>query len=269
MNGGTRPVIITLAALGLGLLILPPVALILRAVTGFAHPDGLLGWPLVSALSLSLGTTALSMGVVVILGLPLAYAFARYEFPLKRLLNLLVELPIVMPPIVAGLALLMAFGRRGLLGPPLETVGITLPFSTAAVIVAQVFVSMPFFVRAAQIRFESIPRELEEAASIDGAGSWRVFWHVTLPLSGTGLLAGLVLSWARALGEFGATILFAGNLQGKTQTMPLLIYGVLERDLNAALWAGLILVGLALGALGAVRWLGRQLGERADLLADL
>jgi molybdate transport system permease protein len=175
-----------------------------------------------------------------------------------------------MPPVVAGLALLMACGRRGLLGQPLAVVGITLPFTSMAVIIAQVFVSAPFFIRTAQTGFQAIPRELEDAASIDGADSWRVVWHVTLPLSGRSLLTGLVLSWARALGEFGATILFAGNLQGRTQTLPLLVYGTLERDLNTALWAGLLLISLAIVALGFVRWLAHTVdGGEADPISAL
>ena len=179
------------------------------------------------ALRLSLITTAVSMFFIVLLGTPLAYSFARYDFPLKRPLNVLVELPIVLPPVVAGLALLMAFGRRGLLGSTLAIFGISLPFTPAAIILAQVFVSSPFYIRAVQNRFASVPVEIEDAASIDGAGSWRILRSITLPLSRQAMLTGLLLSWARALGEFGATILFAGNLQGRTQTMPLLVYGAL------------------------------------------
>lgn len=248
----------------LALLGLPLLALAVRAVSGMADPGALSGRPVVAAVSLSLLTSAASAGVIVLLGTPLAYAFARYRFPFKRSLNLLVELPIVLPPVVAGLALLMAFGRRGLLGAPLAMAGISLPFSTAAVVLAQVFVASPFYIRAAQVQFESIPAELEEAASIDGAAGWQVFRHIVLPLSGRGLLVGLLLSWARALGEFGATVLFAGNLQGRTQTMPLFVYGALERDVNAAVWAGLLLVAVALAALGMVRWLGRALDGEAE-----
>ncbi|MCB0033882.1 MAG: ABC transporter permease subunit, partial [Anaerolineales bacterium] len=178
------------------------------------------------------------------------------------------ELPIVMPPVVAGLALLSAFGRRGLLGAPLAELNITITFTWWAVVLAQVFVSAPFYIRAAQTRFSSLPRELEEAASIDGADGWRVLWYVTLPLSGRALIIGLVLSWARALGEFGATILFAGNLQGRTQTMPLLVYGALERDLNATFISALILLTLAGTALGVTRWLTRLDDRDGDPLAD-
>ncbi|NJN83166.1 MAG: molybdate ABC transporter permease subunit, partial [Caldilineaceae bacterium] len=191
-------------------------------------------------------------------------------FPFKRALNIIVMLPIVLPPVVAGLALLMAFGRRGLLGPTLAGWGISLPFTPAAIVLAQVFVSAPFYIRTVQARFESIPREIEDAASIDGANEWQISGRITLPLSRHAMLTGLFLSWARALGEFGATILFAGNLQGRTQTMPLLVYGILERDLNAALWTGLLLVAIAAGTLAAVTLLARRLSvqEESDPLSD-
>jgi molybdate transport system permease protein len=261
----------------LSLLLIPLLALLVRAVT---EADGsvvdpsqplqiLLNPAVLSATRLSLVTTGISMIFIVLLGTPLAYAFARYDFPLKRVLTVVVELPIVLPPVVAGLALLMAFGRRGLLGPTLATAGIVLPFTPAAIVLAQVFVSSPFYIRAVQARFEAIPQEVEESASMDGASSWQIFGLITLPLSSRALLTGLVLSWARALGEFGATILFAGNLQGRTQTMPLLVYGALERDFDAALWTALLLVAMAAGTLGLVNWLARVLADReeADPLA--
>jgi len=260
-----RFVVSIASGLMLMLFIVPLVALLARAL---GDVDGQLlgGWngPVLSAVRLSLSTSLISMGWIIVLGTPLAYAFARYRFPFKRTLNIVVELPIVLPPVVAGLALLMAFGRRGLVGSYLAEIGITLPFTPAAIVLAQVFVSAPFFIRAVQARFETIPRELEEAASIDGAGQWRIFRQVTLPLSRRALFTGLVLSWARALGEFGATILFAGNLQGRTQTMPLLVYGALERDLNAALWTGLLLIGMAVVTLGGVHLLSRLLDGRED-----
>lgn len=260
---GAHPLVMVGAGVMMAGLILPVIALLWRtlAASGGGTPV-LLGSAVVSAMSLSLSTTAVSMLAIVLLGTPLAYAFARYRFPLKRPLNVFVELPIVMPPVVAGLALLMTFGRRGLLGPPLDAAGISLPFSPAAVVIAQVFVSAPFFIRAAQAQFEATPRELEEAAGIDGAGGWRTFWRVTLPLSRRGLLAGLLLSWARAVGEFGATILFAGNLQGRTQTMPLLVYGALESDFNAALWTGMVLIAIAALALALVALLEQALSRQ-------
>jgi molybdate transport system permease protein len=255
---GLRVLVLLAGGLMMAGLFLPVVALIWRTLTAAGgRTPGLLTDSVVSAVSLSLSTTLASTLIVVALGTPLAYAFARYRFPLKRPLNVAIELPIVMPPVVAGLALLMTFGRRGLLGPPLSAFGLSLPFSPAAVVIAQVFVSAPFYIRAAQAQFEATPRELEQAASIDGAAPWRVFWSVTLPLSQRGLLAGLLLSWARAVGEFGATILFAGNLQGRTQTMPLLVYGALESDLSSALWTGLLLIAIASLALALVSLLAR------------
>lgn len=250
------------------LLVAPIVALIWRASISARGPVALDARPVIDALWLSLGTTAVSVGVIVLLGTPLAYAFARYDFPFKRVLAVFVEMPIVMPPVVAGLALLATFGRRGLLGAPLASLNITITFTWLAVVLAQVFVAAPFYIRAAQSRFGALPRELEEAASIDGADSWQVFWSITIPLSARALTAGLVLSWARALGEFGATILFAGNLQGRTQTMPLLVYGALERDLNATFISALILLGMAGLALGIIRWLTRLDDQGADPLAD-
>jgi len=254
----------------LGLLVVPLLAMFLRAVSDPSRSLALMEGAVTSAVRLSLSTTLVSMVWVVLLGTPLAYAFARYHFPFKRAINVMVELPIVLPPVVAGLALLMAFGRRGLLGPYLAAFDISLPFTPAAIILAQIFVSSPFYIRAAQSRFESIPRDLEEAASMDGASEWQIMGAITLPLSSHALLTGLVLSWARALGEFGATILFAGNLQGRTQTMPLLVYGALERDLNAALWTGLMLVAVAAVTLAIVASLSRRLsfGEEADPLAE-
>ncbi len=207
-------------------------------------------WELIlSALWLSVRTTALSAFVITLLGTPLAYLLAFGNFPGKRLMSLLVELPIVLPPAVAGLALLLTYGRRGLLGEPLLMFGVSIPFTIAAVVIAQTFVAAPFYIRAAQLGFSSIPQEVQDAARVDGATEWAVFWRVLLPLSFRALAAGLVLSWARALGEFGATILFAGNIQGRTQTMPLLVYQVFNQNLDAAIWTGLLLVGLALLAL--------------------
>src|SRR5450432_3730494 len=206
------------------------------------------------AILLSLVTTLVTSLITVAFGTPLAYVFARGRFPLRRVLNVLLELPIVMPPAVAGLALLVTFGRRGVFGDQLVALGISLPFTTAAVVVAQTFVSAPFYIRSAQVGFAAVPPEIEDAGLVDGAAGLALFRYVTLPLASRSLAAGLVLSWARALGEFGATILFAGSLQGRTQTMPLLIYNILERDINAAVWAGVLLIGMALLALLLSQW---------------
>jgi molybdate transport system permease protein len=245
-------------------LILPLIALIWRAVTleGSISATNL---SVFSAVTLSLGTTAVTMILILVLGTPLAYFMARYQFPLKRLLTIFIELPIVMPPVVAGLALLAAFGRRGLIGQPLATVQITITFTLTAVILAQLFTSAPFYIRAAQSRFESLPRAYEDAAAVDGANHWVTFWHVILPQSSQALLAGLILSWARALGEFGATILFAGNLQGRTQTMPLLVYGALEQDLRVTYITALILLGLAVVAFTLTRWLAGVENDRESI----
>jgi molybdate transport system permease protein len=167
------------------------------------------------------------------------------------------DLPIVLPPAVAGLALLMTFGRRGVFGPALTQLGINLPFTTIAVVMAQVFVAAPFFIRSAQTGFASIPREIEEGASDLGADAWHVFRHVTFPLAGPALLSGIILSGARALGEFGATILFAGNFAGRTQTMPLAIYQAMESDLGAALAVAAVLVFMSFGFLLILRLITR------------
>lgn len=256
---GASTLIVILATLMFFFLTTPLLAMVLRALGDLTGFQALFGRSVVSALLLSLGTTSVSVLLILALGTPLAYVLARYSFRFKRLINVLVELPIILPPVVAGFGLLMAFGRRGLLGALLAQIGLSLPFTTVAVIMAQTFVAAPFFIRTAQVRFSAIPRDLMEAASIDGASTGTVFRYIALPLSAPGLLAGLVLSWARALGEFGATILFAGSLQGRTQTMPLLVYGALERNLNEALWSSLLLIALALLALLVVRWLTRRL----------
>lgn len=234
---------------------LPIVGILTRTIAlNFSSPFQVIDRALVRSFGLSVVTTLVSMGCVILLGLPLAYVLARHQFPLKRGVNLLIEVPVVMPPVVAGLGLLMVFGRKGLLGPLMEVMGISLSFSTAAVVIAQVFVSAPFFIRAAESGFEAIPREVEQAASIDGADRWSMFWSIWLPLSWTHLIKGLALSWARALGEFGATILLAGNLSGRTQTMLLLVYSTLERDLHSALWASLLLIGAALVILAIIQF---------------
>jgi molybdate transport system permease protein len=253
---------------GLIFLVLPILALILRSLASRAW-EGAPNSAIPDAIWLSFVSTLLSMVLTVLFGTPLAYILARKRFPLKRLVRVLVELPIVLPPAVAGLALLIAFGRRGLLGPTLTELGILLPFTIYAVIMAQTFVSAPFYIRSAQVGFQSVSKEVEEAARVDGAGGWGLFWFITLPLSSRALAAGLVLCWARALGEFGATILFAGSLQGRTQTMPLLIYNVIERDIDAAIWTGLILVALALVALLISQWLARKGGDQDTLQGGL
>jgi molybdate transport system permease protein len=238
---------------GLLFLSLPLLALIIRALDSRAW-EGAPGSAIPDAIYLSLISTLITIALTIVFGTPLAYLLARHNFPLKRLFNVVIELPIVLPPAVAGLALLVTFGRRGLLGPALDDLGISIPFTMAAVIMAQTFVAAPFYIRSAVVGFQGVPKEIEDAAKVDGADNVRLFTRITLPMTSRSLGAGLILSWARAMGEFGATILFAGSLQGRTQTMPLLIYNVIERDINAAIWTGLILIALALVALLISQW---------------
>jgi molybdate transport system permease protein len=178
-------------------------------------------------------------------GTPVAYLLSKRHFRFYRLVDTLIDLPTVLPPAVAGVALLMAFGRRGLFGPWLEIAGINIPFTVIAVVMAQTFLAAPFYVKAAAIGFSAIGPELKEAAALDGANRWQIFRYVTLPLSWMALLSGSVMTWARALGEFGATIIFAGNFPGRTQTMPLAIYIGFEIDLNVALTLAIILISFS------------------------
>jgi molybdate transport system permease protein len=203
----------------------------------------------------------IAMLIVVRLGTPLAYLLARRSFPGRTVLDTLVDLPIVLPPAVAGLALLMAFGRRGILGGTLAAWGITIPFTTTAVVIAQIFVAVPFYVRAARSGFQRVEPELEEAAADLGAGPTRVFWTTTLPLARPGLAAGAVVAWSRALGECGATLMFAGNLAGRTQTMPLAIY---ERYVAGDLTTALVLAILLLVVSLVILLIARILGDRTD-----
>ncbi|UYN90204.1 MAG: ABC transporter permease [Anaerolineales bacterium] len=207
----------------------------------------------VSALRLSLSTSLASTLLAIVLGAPLAFALARWRFRGKALIELIVDLPIVLPPSVAGLALLLAFGRRGLLGGSLVAWGVSLPFTTLAVVLAQLFVAAPLFVRAARLGFINVDKELEESAVTEGASNWQLFRYVMVPTAGTSLISGGLLCLARALGEFGATLLFAGNLMGRTQTMPLAIYIGLESDRGVAIALSLILLGVSAVLLALLR----------------
>jgi molybdate transport system permease protein len=226
-------------------LVLPVVALFVTGspgdwLAGIRHPIT------VPALLLSLTTTALSLGVLVVFGTPLAWWLGRSEARAARLVETVVQLPIVVPPAVAGLALLLAFGRRGLVGPLLEGAGIDIAFSTIAVVLAQVFVAAPFYIQAATAAFAGIDEYLLVVARTLGARPATVLFRIALPLARRGLIAGAALAWARALGEFGATLMFAGNLTGRTQTLPLAVYTALESDVRAAQALAVILVVIAL-----------------------
>lgn len=214
------------------------------------------------AILLSLATTAVSTALALALGTPLAYLLARRRFRGRAVLDTLVDLPMVLPPAVAGIALLVAFGRRGVVGAWLDGAGISIAFSTAAVILAQTFVAAPFYIKTATAGFGGVDRELEQAASVDGASPWQVFMQITVPLCWPVLLGGLVLSWARALGEFGATIIFAGNFPGRTQTIPLAIYLGFELDLGLALTLSVILLAISYLVLFVVK---RVLNQRVTL----
>ncbi len=231
---------------------LPVVALLLR--TSLAQLIANLNQPQVlQAIGLSMATTVVSTLIIVFIGTPVAYSLARNQVPYRRVVDTLIDIPTVLPPAVAGIALFMAFGRRGILGELLADLGLQIPFTPLAVLLAQIFIAAPFYVKAATIGFAGIDIELEQAASLDGANSWQIFRFVTLPLSWTALLSGSVMSWARALGEFGATIIFAGNLPGRTQTMPLAIYIGFQIDLDMALTLSVILVGFSFLALLVVK----------------
>ncbi len=257
---------LSVVALVMGIALGAPVAvLIARALLG-GSLGAALGTPVViDALVLSLATTAISLLVTVAVGLPIATLLARGRRRGLSILEAIVDLPIVLPPAVAGLALLLVLGRRGVLGGPLDALGLAIPFTTAAVILAQTFVSAPFFIRSARTGIAGVDRDLEDAARADGASEWSVLRSVTLPLAGPALAAGLVMSWARSLGEFGATIMFAGNIQGQTQTLPLVVYSEFQGgSLDASIAAAAILVIAAFGVLLAVRvrhW-GRALDVR-------
>lgn len=233
---------------------LPLAALFLRA--SFDDFIDALGQPQVGmAIRLSLVSSLTSTAAALLAGTPVAYILARRDFRFHHIVDTIVDLPTVLPPSVAGMALLMAFGRRGLLAPILALLGINIPFTLAAVVMAQTFVAAPFYVKAAAIGFSSIDTELKQAAALDGASRWQTFRYVTLPLSWTALVSGGVMTWARALGEFGATILFAGNFQGRTQTMPLAIYVGFETDLNVAIALSIILVCFSFAILMVVKGL--------------
>jgi molybdate transport system permease protein len=233
-------------------LILPIIALLLRTPPSLllAHIND---FEVLQALRVSLNTTLIATLIIVLTGTPVAFFLSRHHLPWQRFIDTLIDLPTVLPPAVAGLTLLLAFGRRGLLGNYLDLFGIQVAFTQTAVILAQVFIATPFYVKSAVIGFSSIDPELEQAASLDGASGWQIFRYVVLPLSWSALVSGSMLSWARALGEFGATIIFAGNFPGVTQTMPLAIYIGFEIDLDKALTLSVILVGCSFLVLMLVR----------------
>lgn len=259
MNGRSVPVVVRVLAGGaVTLLVLPLVGLVLRAPWSRAA-ELLSDRAVLDALRLSLTCSFAALGLATVLGVPLAWVLARAEFPMKTLLRALTVLPMVLPPVVGGAALLLAFGRRGLVGGPLdELTGFSLPFTLWGVIVAEAFVSMPFLVVTVEAGLRALDRRYEDAAATLGARRGVVFRRVTLPLVLPSLGAGMALCWVRALGEFGATITFAGNFPGRTQTMPLAVYLQLESDPAAAFLTSLLLLAMSVAVLVALR--GRYLG---------
>ena len=245
------------ATVGAAFLLLPLLALLVRAPwRGLGRL--LENSQVVEALRLSLVTASLATVVSLLLGVPLAYVLARSTRAGTSLLRALVTLPLVLPPVVGGVALLLALGRRGLVGRPLEELtGFSLPFTSVGVVVAETFVAMPFLVITVEGAFRAADRRLEEAAATLGASRLTVFGRITLPLIAPSLGAGAVLCWARALGEFGATITFAGSFPGRTQTMPLAVYLALESDPEAAIALSLVLLLVSVLVLAALRdrWL--------------
>jgi molybdate transport system permease protein len=264
-SAGNLTLPLGIAALALILFLLAPiVALVWRAAGERGQFTDQTWQTLRQALTLTLITSGITLCIVLVFGTPLAYLLARRRFRGAQLINTLIDLPMVLPPAVAGIALLMAFGRRGLIGGQLDRIGITVGFTAAAVVMAQTFVSVPFYVRAARAGFSRVSHDLEEAAADLGASPARVLRTVTLPLARSSLAAGAVLAWARAVGEFGATIMFAGNFPGRTQTMPLAIYGRYEAgDLDTALLLAALLLAASMLVLLAVRLIGGRAGDLA------
>ena len=239
---------------------LPVLALLVRSAQHGDFLNAVTGDAALTALRLSLVTSIISMSIIILLGTPFAYSLARSNKLWARLVDNLVELPLVLPPVVAGVAMLMAFGRNGLVGSNLESLGIIIPFTTTAVVFAQIFVAAPFFIRSAKLGFQSVDKNYEDVAQTLGISPRRTFFRITLPLAAPAMFTGLGLAWARALSEFGATMMFAGNLTGETQTMPLAIMSAMETSLEGALalsmvlLAASILVLVLLGLLTRCRW---------------
>jgi len=249
---------LAVAALALlaGFISLPFLSLILWTVAenswrAMASPVAL------DALLLSIKTTSISMGIILLVGTPAAYVLARTEFPGKKLVDTLVDIPAVLPPSAAGIALLLTFGRFGLVGQHLEVLGVTVTFTTAAVVIAEVFVAGHFYVRQAAVGFAGVRRDVQEAALVDGAGRFSAFARVTVPLASPALIAGAMMAWARALGEFGATIVFAGSFRGVTQTVPLAIFAEFHSNIDAAVALSVLVLGFAFVVILTVRHLTR------------
>ena len=249
--------IVLLAAVAVLYVALPFAALLQRAP--WTDLGSLIGRPVVAdALRLSVTTAFTATLLSLLIGVPLAWVLARATFPGRSVVRALVTLPMVLPPVVGGAALLFAFGRRGLFGGPVyDATSFLLPFSTWGVVAANTFVAMPFLVLTVESGLRGSDPRYEDAAATLGASRWTIFWRITIPHAAPAIIAGAVLCWARALGEFGATVTFAGNLQGRTQTMPLAVFLALESDRDAAIALSLVLIAVSLAVLLPLRdrWL--------------
>ena len=242
-------------ALPLLLFIAIPILAIFLRLSPADFWDGLRQETTLKAVQVSLVTSLASVGLILLFGTPVAYLLYRPRSPFTRFLDTLVDLPTVLPPAVAGLALLMAFGRSGLLGGALGALGLRIPFTTLAVILAQTFIASPLYIKSAALGFAAVDCELKKAAALDGANRWQLFRYILFPLAWMPMVSGAILAWARALGEFGATILFAGNFPGRTQTMPLAIYIGFEIDLKVALSLSAVLICVSFLVLALVKWI--------------
>lgn len=259
MQGATATTVgLVLASIPMLAFLLLPILAVLLRLDPIALINNLANQEIGQAIWLSIVTTACSTLLGLVFGTPLAYLLARRRFSGRHLLDTLIDLPMVLPPSVAGIALLVAFGRRGIVGAWLDDIGISIAFTTLAVVLAQTFVATPFYIKTAVGGFTGVDRELEQAAAVDGASRWQIFRQITLPMCWSVLLGGLVMTWARALGEFGATIIFAGNFPGRTQTMPLAIYLGFEANLELALTLAIILMGASFLVLFLVKLILRQ-----------
>ncbi|UYM06248.1 ABC transporter permease [Solicola gregarius] len=256
--GRAPAVLLVLSGLALVVLLLPVVSLLVRTPwTQLA--DRLTSPEILDALRLSLVSATTAAALSLLLGVPLAWLLARVDFRGRALVRALVTVPLVLPPVVGGIALLMAFGRRGVVGGPVyDAFGLTIPFTTTAVVLAQTFVALPFLVISVEGALRSADLRYDEVAATLGAGRWATFRTVTLPLAAPGVISGTVLAWARALGEFGATITFAGNFPGTTRTMPLEIYTARQADEGASLVLSAILLAISVLVLASLRerWIG-------------
>ncbi|MQA35647.1 ABC transporter permease [Modestobacter roseus] len=258
-DGGVPAPLLVPAAVAVAFLVLPLVGLVVRAPWSEIGPQ-LAREQVGEALRLSLVSATAATALSLVLGVPLAWVLARSRIRGRAVLRALVTVPLVLPPVVGGVALFLVLGRTGLLGGPLyEHLGVSIPFTTTAVVIAETFVAMPFLVISVEGALRAADARFEDAAATLGANRWTTFRRVTLPLVAPGIAAGAVLCWARALGEFGATITFAGNFPGTTQTMPLAVYLALQSDPEAAIALSLVLLGVSLATLLLLRdrWLGR------------